>query len=78
MVNFSFKRKAKLTQFETGHLNSISKINVACTIISTSNHMFEMAIWDKFRSSFLKLLRKLPKQSKENFKIFKNQDGDLC
>ena len=60
MVNFCFKKKAKLTQFEIRYLNFISKINVACTIIITSNHMFRMAIWVKFMSAFLKLLRKLP------------------
>ena len=60
MVNFCFKRKAKVIQFEIRYLNSISKINVACIIISTSNPMFGMAIWDKFPSAFLKLLRKFP------------------
>ena len=39
-------------------MSSISKINVACPI-STSNHMFGMAIWNKFLSAFLKIL-KLP------------------
>ena len=36
-----------------------SKTNVGCPIISTSNHMFDMAICDKFPSALLKIL-KLP------------------
>ena len=60
MVNFCFKWKAKLIQSETRYLNSISKINIACIIISAGNRMFGMAIWDKFLSAILKLLRKLP------------------
>ena len=35
-------------------------------IISTSNHMLGRAIWDE-----------LPERIFENFKIFKNQKGDL-
>ena len=77
MVNFCFKRKAKLTQFEIRYSNSISKINVACTVISISYYIFGMAIWDKFPSVLLKLLRKLPQESENNFKIFKSQVADL-
>ena len=52
------------------------KTNIGCPIISTSNHMFDMAIRDKFPSALLKIL-KLPEYNEDNFKVFKNHEGDL-
>ena len=57
-------------------LQRIQACNLCITLVSTSNHMFGRAIWNKLREKFLKILE-LPESDKHNSKIFKNFKGDL-